>query len=341
MEICELRSKACTFLDEVFSRLAQNEVEVFNWSIDHLCYRVETIEKYHDYKRLFYDLGELLVESTINGRPISTFKLYTPLLYKDYLIDLIELPAPKVNTSFHEGFEHFEVVARQPLEQIVSDNPQCTFDFSGLDNDFNKELKLKLGEYQVKFHYQSLESVIRLETNEPVFSALKSSRILEQLKPFSPVVAGTFPLGIYNEQSDLDILVSHSELDKVKRHVLSLYGNCPRFVDELSEVKGVRSYIANFCEDDIPIEIFAQTTASINQTAYRHFQIEEQLLKVGSEVFLSEVKKRRQMGLKTEPAFADVLGFQGCPFEKLLELDDLSDLRVYNLLKDIDSSYVC
>ena len=47
--------------------------------IDHACYRVADLKQYQILKSKFAELGELLTEANVNGRPIATFKLFHPV----------------------------------------------------------------------------------------------------------------------------------------------------------------------------------------------------------------------------------------------------------------------
>lgn len=131
-----------------------------DWKIDHVCYRVETEDQYQHFKKYFLTLGRLLIESDVNGRLISTFKLHSPIRVYEFLIDLIELPAPKKSKPQKEGFEHFEIVCRESFEEIQKSFRHLKFDDSGAKKSINPELELKLKSGSIKFHHQSLEQVI-------------------------------------------------------------------------------------------------------------------------------------------------------------------------------------
>lgn len=160
----DLFFQAITFLNTLFEQLRINQVRLQpQWPIDHLCYRATSLESYQALKNDFSKFGDLLIESQVNGRPIATYKLREPIFYKGYAIDVVELPAPKSGKTTIEGFEHAEVVCNIPFEQIINEHPQCQFDESGLKKEINKELEMILNACALKFHHQSLESVIHLE----------------------------------------------------------------------------------------------------------------------------------------------------------------------------------
>ena len=54
--------------------------------------------------------GELMNESTINGRLICLFRLREPLCVAHWRFTLIELPWPGEKRYPHEGWEHIEIV---------------------------------------------------------------------------------------------------------------------------------------------------------------------------------------------------------------------------------------
>lgn len=164
-------AEAKTFLEKLGQDLERNRIKLEpHWDIDHLCYRAATEERYQELKNMFLSFSELLVESPVNGRMISTFKLDVPIVYQDWLIELIELPAPKVGKETAEGFEHIEVVVDEPFAKLQEKYAHLKLDEGGLRKPFNQELEIVLGERNIKFHHISLESVIRFEAKGQIWS---------------------------------------------------------------------------------------------------------------------------------------------------------------------------
>lgn len=154
------------FLDRLFGMIDERGVNVDSYLLDHICYRVGTTEEYEVKKRELLDHGTLLIESMVNGRLISTFKLHSPIVYKNRNIEVIELPAPKPGKSYESGLEHVEFVATHPLSEIVEAYPQHEFEVFGINKAINADVTLKLGEYCIRFHNQTLEEVIEKELQE-------------------------------------------------------------------------------------------------------------------------------------------------------------------------------
>ncbi len=151
------------FLEELFSRLSSIELSLDAYELDHICYRVESLEQYISKKNELSLFGDLLAESLVSGRKISTFKLFEPILFRERTINIIELPAPKNGNQYRSGFEHAEFVTKIPLHEIVKKYPQYAFEIYGIHKKTNADITLKLGDYCIRFHNQSLEDVINEE----------------------------------------------------------------------------------------------------------------------------------------------------------------------------------
>ena len=156
------------FLDEIFHRLEEIELDIAPYFLDHLCYRVGSEEEYQTKKSELEKLGNLLVESMVNGRLISTFKLHQAIAYKNRLIDVLELPAPKPDHAYKSGLEHVEFVTKDALQKIVDRYPQYNFEVFGIHKKINADITLKLGEYCIRFHNHTLEDVIKKEIQEEI-----------------------------------------------------------------------------------------------------------------------------------------------------------------------------
>lgn len=151
------------FLENIFFKLQEIELDVESYLLDHICYRVLTVNEYLLKKEELSPFGKLLNESMVNGRYISTFKLHTPIIFRKREIFLIELPSPKSSHSYKSGLEHIEFVTKLPLQKIVERYPQYSFEIFGIHKKINADITLKLGDYCIRFHNQSLEEVIKLE----------------------------------------------------------------------------------------------------------------------------------------------------------------------------------
>ena len=98
------------FLEQVFLNLDKAGIDTKNYFLDHLCYRTSSQEEYVKKKTELFDYGELLVEAPVNGRLISTFKFFKPVIYKNNEIPMIEIPSPKQGKNYQSGLEQFSML---------------------------------------------------------------------------------------------------------------------------------------------------------------------------------------------------------------------------------------
>jgi len=131
--------------------------------IDHICYRVESEERYSEMLQRCAEIGTLLGESEVNGRPIATFELNEYLSAAGWTVPYLELPAPKQGSPYKEGLEHAELVVVGSLDKFAERHKDLTFKTAGMGKSINPELGLKQGGLSVKFHEQQLGAVVRIE----------------------------------------------------------------------------------------------------------------------------------------------------------------------------------
>jgi hypothetical protein len=89
---------------------------------------------------------------------------------------------------------------------------------------------------------------------------------------------------------------------------------------KVTENPALNSIKANFYIEDFEFEIFGQHLESLQQNAYQHMIIEHRVLIEKGEKFRQGIVKLKRQGLKTEPAFAKLLGLNGNPYKELLNL---------------------
>ena len=165
------------FLGTVLSSMKERGIDISGKEIDHVCFRCTTIEEYLAVCKDIIDgnLGTVMIESMIGGRPITTIKLFDPINYKEYDIACIEIPCPKPGKS---GLEHCEIVIgeandsplnnRARLEGFMAMYPSISdFDTKAIDKDINADVCLPVsGGYSVKFHLRPLYEVIVFEQDQ-------------------------------------------------------------------------------------------------------------------------------------------------------------------------------
>jgi hypothetical protein len=155
--------------------------------------------------------------------------------------------------------------------------------------------------------------------------AIEVLGIFRDLAEFSPVLAGTVPLGIDLPGSDLDVLCCAADLADFKGHIGALYGALAGYRCWSGTVRGIPSVVANFTYSGWDFEVFAQPVAVEEQNGYLHLDVEARLLELGGESAREAIQELKRQGLKTEPAFARYFTLAGDPYETLARLARLED----------------
>lgn len=172
--------------------------------------------------------------------------------------------------------------------------------------------------------YNHFDTLTYLQSGTPIqqaaYRTLTANHIWEKLHPFTPMLAGTIPININIENSDLDILCYYKDhrgyMDNLVRECSHYDGF--RFYE--TSVRDVPAIISSFTLDNFSVEIFAQPQPVTAQWGYRHMMIEHHLLQTQGEDFRQQIIALKKEGYKTEPAFARLLGLSGDPYEALLEM---------------------
>jgi hypothetical protein len=151
------------------------------------------------------------------------------------------------------------------------------------------------------------------------YELLISKNILTILYEFNPILVGTIPINIDIDSSDLDIICYFKTKELFINYLILNFENENQFSIREIMVNNVDSIVSSFSLGNFEIEIFGQNIPTKEQLGYKHMIIEHQILESKDENFRLEIIRQKQNGLKTEPAFAKVLGFEGNPYEELLK----------------------
>ncbi|WGR92519.1 DUF4269 domain-containing protein [Bradyrhizobium sp. ISRA443] len=162
-------------------------------------------------------------------------------------------------------------------------------------------------------------------------SAVMNSAVTTTLRPYAPRVVGTLPLGLAVSGSDIDIVCHAPDLNAFAAAVWEHYHRADGFV-LYRWTSGTRPAIVRFLWDGWPFELFGDTRPVEEQPGWLHFEVERRLLALGGGRLRQAVSAQRAAGMKTEPAFAAVLGIGGDPYRELLALAAASDAELRALL---------
>lgn len=161
--------------------------------------------------------------------------------------------------------------------------------------------------------------------------ALLNAGLAAKLGDLDWCLAGTPPLGLAVEGSDIDILChirDYEEFaDLIWRGFVGFEGFSIR-----QWATPPHAVVATFYCAGWPFEIFGEKRPVKEQAGWRHYEVERRLLALGGVAFRERIMVSRRGGLKTEPAFAAVLGLPGDPYAAMLELFDADDTALAALI---------
>lgn len=166
------------------------------------------------------------------------------------------------------------------------------------------------------------------------YHAISSTRIMEKLSEFNPVLAGTIPIDLDLPNSDLDFICQAENLQRFCQIVTSLFGCYDGFTSYFKSVRGLESFVAQFNANSFDFEIFAQDCPVEKQYAVIHMMVEARLLSIAGEAARNKIRALKLQGFKTEPAFARYFGINGDPYDELAKLAALSDDELRQLFKE-------
>ncbi|NUY79329.1 DUF4269 domain-containing protein [Flavobacterium sp. MAH-1] len=153
------------------------------------------------------------------------------------------------------------------------------------------------------------------------YDVLVESRGLERLRDFNPILVGTFPIDIAIDSSDLDIACHFKGKAAFLRKLNEEFATYEGFQIKELEIGNLETVLCTFSFSGYEFEIFGQTIPVHEQMGYRHMVIEHRILERNGNDFKNKIVELKRNGLKTEPAFAQLLGLEGDPYLELLKFE--------------------
>lgn len=153
---------------------------------------------------------------------------------------------------------------------------------------------------------------------QDAWRVLNDNSVMLSLQAYTPILAGTIPININIDGSDLDILCCFDDADEFAASLEASFSQHEGYKLRRKEIGGIPTIISNFFADVFEIEVFGQPIPVTEQNGYRHMIIENRILHLKGEAFRLEIIRLKESGMKTEPAFAKLLGLEGDPYEALL-----------------------
>ncbi len=153
------------------------------------------------------------------------------------------------------------------------------------------------------------------------YHEIRELKIMELLSFYNPILTGTIPIDIDIESSDLDIICECKYHEDFARDLLQNFGAEKNFKLKNKYHQGLKATIVNFSGLYFEIEIFGQSIPPIEQQSYRHMIMEYKILQNKGEAFKNKIRALKKEGIKTEPAFAKLLGLEGNPYKALMKYE--------------------
>lgn len=327
---------AKVFLKNLMTHMEQLDSAWVLWPIDHLAFRTTKSRQYERLKRFLATKGQLMSEAYVSGRPIAIFHLDKPIRYQSWLIRDIEVISPKQGTSYPRGWDHIEILAQMPLERMLAKFKRKEQVISSVVVDKSPgEVDFRFAKGRVKVHYLPLTSLIHIEKQESLTQAYNNFVHLSGLGAHDPLLAGSLPVGLYMSNSDLDVLVGHTEWQTFSKD----------FFEKIKTQATNATYkleadyaLINLAYRGVPFEIYFAEKPPILQRAGRHLQIEARLIQLFPRA-LQILKKLRTQGMKTEPAFAQAFHIEGDPYEELERWSNLTDANLYDVVSKLHHAF--
>jgi hypothetical protein len=168
------------------------------------------------------------------------------------------------------------------------------------------------------------------QRQQRAYAVIQELALWPTMQAFNPVLAGTIPLAIDLPDSDLDIICEIPPLSQASftQVLQTQYGHLAKFHLHHTNSQKQAAIVGSFCYAGVALEVFGQALPTAQQYAVRHLVVEAAILQVGGAAWRAAVQRLKQQGLKTEPAFAQLLHLPGDPYEALLTLECMSPVEL-------------
>lgn len=153
------------------------------------------------------------------------------------------------------------------------------------------------------------------------YRELNELKIFQILGPFDPILTGTIPIEIDIPESDLDLICHCTDHEIFEHEILKHFSHQNGFAQKRITINSILSTVACFKTNHFEFEIFGQNIPTTQQNAYQHMIKEHDILMHLGEHFKDQVIQLKRQGIKTEPAFAQLLNLPGNPYTELLKYD--------------------
>lgn len=178
----------------------------------------------------------------------------------------------------------------------------------------------------MKDHFKKFDYLVKGNKKQRLaYEVLDKINIFKVLDCYNPILVGTIPINIDIDSSDLDIICEVHNFNEFKCVMESNFSSYDNF--KISN-NAINIMTINFKVDNFEIEVYGENKKTVMQNGYRHMMIEHKILCLGGEDIRKKIVELKKSGLKTEPAFAKLLGLKGNPYEELLKLENIDEINI-------------
>ncbi|NTW29677.1 MAG: VOC family protein [Candidatus Moranbacteria bacterium] len=108
--------------------------------LDHVCLQLGEREKVDAAKKRLSEEGKVISSAIVNGREILIFGMNEPIILGSWIVPCVELPYPKPDHDYPDGWEHAEFV----IPSSATTLPEFRADFAALFPELDiEELRRK------------------------------------------------------------------------------------------------------------------------------------------------------------------------------------------------------
>ncbi|KKO90503.1 hypothetical protein AAW12_15565 [Sphingobacterium sp. Ag1] len=164
------------------------------------------------------------------------------------------------------------------------------------------------------------------DVQKKAYRLLTDYHITTLLDAYDPIVVGTIPIQLDVGGSDIDIILCVDDFDALEE-MLSL--NFSKHAHFRLRRPADRVIVCRFTIEEQLFEIYATDEATEIQNGYLHMLKEHEIIQLRGGEFAEQVRQLKRSGIKTEPAFCQLLGIEGDAYTELLKYNPADNTMNY------------
>jgi len=169
---------------------------------------------------------------------------------------------------------------------------------------------------------------------QSAFRILQELKIFELFESCQPLLAGTTPIGIDLEESDLDVILEVHDREAFYAQTRHHFGEMPEFRQKPLDAIPEERVVVTFRYAGREVQLYGEPRPPVEQHAWRHMIQEWRVLSSAGHYLREQVIELKRSGMNTEEAFCHLLWLDGDPFRRMLELEALDDISLAGLVME-------